>query len=168
MRRAAEIFLLALFLALGPSDSLAVNVTLTVSSDGSGNFTSIQRALDWCSPGTHPDLGHVTLLLRGVFFESVEVYSNFTSGVSFIGTGNGPLEALIINDRPGTVYSWLSATVKIDSDDFFAHNVAFANNASNYNHSEAGQSLALYLNADRAALDNCALLGGQDTLCEST
>lgn len=143
----------------------AQDVSLTVHSDGSGNFTSVQAALDYCAPGVHPDLGRVTLLLRGLFFESVEVYSNFSAGVTLIGTGEGPLDALIINNRPGTLYSWLSATVKVDSDDFFARNVAFANNASNYNHTAAGQSLALYLAADRAALDGCALLGGQDTLC---
>ena len=148
-----------------PTCSGAQGISLTVHSDGSGNFTSVQAALDSCAPGAHPDLGRVTLLLRGLFFESVEVYSNFSAGVTFIGTGEGPLDALIINNRPGTLYSWLSATVKVDSADFFAHNVAFANNASNYNHTAAGQSLALYLGADRAALDGCALLGGQDTLC---
>ena len=150
---------------LGYFATSRADISLTVFSDGSGNFTSVQQALDWCAPGSNPSLGHVTLVLQGVFFESVEVYSNFTSGVAFVGTGASPLEALIINDRPGTVFSWLSATVKVDSNDFFAQNVAFANNASDYNHSEAGQSLALYLNADRAALDSCALLGGQDTLC---
>ena len=144
----------------------AYNVTLTVHSDGTGNYSSIQTALDSCLPGSNPELGRVTLLIRGIFKETVEVYSNFTGGVDFIGTGSGPLDALVINDRPGVIYSWLSATVKVDSNDFTARNIAFANNASNYNHSAAGQSLALYLNADRAALDSCALLGGQDTLCK--
>ena len=152
-------------LATVRSAALLHDVTLAVYSDGTGNFTSVQEALDACAPGSNPNLGHVTLLLRGLFVESVEVYSNFTSGVEFIGTGSSPLDALIINDRPGTVYSWLSATVKVDSNDFTARGVGFANNASNYNSTAAGQSLALYLNADRAALDGCALLGGQDTLC---
>lgn len=62
----------------------------------------------------------------------------------------------------GLAHSRIDAAAFVD---FTATNVAFANNASNYNHSAAGQSLALYLNADRAALDGCALLGGQDTLC---
>lgn len=93
---------------------VAGDTTLVVRSDGTGNFTSIQAALDSCTPGSNPNLGRVTLLLRGLFFEAVEVYSNFTGGVDFVGTGAGPLEALIIDNRPGTVYSWLSATVKVD------------------------------------------------------
>lgn len=100
---------------LGILPLLAIgDITLVVRSDGTGNFSSVQAALDSCAPGSNPDLGRVTLLLRGHFFEAVEVYSNFTGGVSFVGTGAEPLDALIIDNRPGTVYSWLSATVKVD------------------------------------------------------
>ena len=66
---------------------IAGDVTLYVRKDGSGNFTSVQAALDHCAPGSNPNLGTVTLHIAGHFFERVNVYSNFSKGVVFIGDG---------------------------------------------------------------------------------
>jgi pectin methylesterase-like acyl-CoA thioesterase len=69
--------------ALAASGLAVGNVTLTVRSDGTGQFTSVQAALDSLQPGSNPTLGHVTLQLEGLFREVVTVYANFTQGVTF-------------------------------------------------------------------------------------
>jgi hypothetical protein len=43
------------------------DVTWTVRADGSGNFTSVQAALDYAAPGANPDLGTVTLHILGAW-----------------------------------------------------------------------------------------------------
>ena len=52
----------------------------------------------------------------------------------------------------------------VDAADFVGSNVAFINDADGFNKSAAGQSVALGISGDRAALLGVALLGGQDTL----
>jgi len=61
----------------------------------------------------------------------------------------------------GTFDSW---TVFVEADNFIAENIAFANNASGYDHTQAAQSVALDIRGDKATLRSCSILGGQDTL----
>ena len=155
---------LSIFLALHFS---VCDVSLSVRSDGTGDFTSVQAALDSLVPGVNSTLGRVTLHLEGEFRERVYVYSNFSSGgntgVTFIGAS--PSAAMIIyniagSSGPGTFGSF---TATVDADGFVATGVAFANDADGYNKTAAGQSVALGIHGDRAALLGCALWGGQDT-----
>lgn len=73
------------------------DVVYTVRSDGTGDFASIQAALDYCNasaPG--PRIGHVTLEILGRFVERVVISTDFASGVSLIGNGSSPLDALLV------------------------------------------------------------------------
>ena len=73
------------------------DVVYRVRSDGTGDFASIQAALDYCNasaPG--PPIGHVTLDILGRFVERVVISADFASGVSFIGNGSSPLDALLV------------------------------------------------------------------------
>lgn len=144
-------------------------VNLTVRSDGSGDFLSVGAALASCNASGDPSLlGHVTLHLLGVFFERFEVSVLFPSGVTLIGDGRTPDDALIIFNRGGLEgYStWWAHTVSVGAADVTFVNVAIANNASDYDSTIAGQAPALHLRvtADRFACFECALYGAQDTL----
>ena len=169
---AAAVLFAAAALACCCSPAASQPVSLTVRSDGSGQFTSIQTALDSLSPGRNPGLGHVTLLTQGVFRERVHVYSNFTAGVTLIGTGAVPLDSLIIYNMSGTaVGTFASWTMMIEARNVTLLNVAVANNADNYDHRKAGQSVALHIAGGKSAATtqytrvlNSSLLGGQDTL----
>ena len=163
----------ASLLALALCLCVRADLTLRVRADGSGDFASVQAALDFSAPGANASLGRLTLLLRGEFRERVYVYSNFSGGVSFLAdpapaaaaVGAAPPAATIIFDVAGSsgAGTFGSFTTTVDCDGFVARGVAFANDARGYNKTAAGQSVALGIHGDRAALLDCALWGAQDT-----
>jgi pectin methylesterase-like acyl-CoA thioesterase len=122
---------------------------------------------------TYAPRNHCTPPPAGHFFERVHVYSNFSRGVVVVGDGPTAPGALLPglanfieynvsgSSGPGTFGSW---TVKVDAPNVTFVNVAVANSADGYNHTTAGQSVALHLTADTFACWGCSLLGGQDTL----
>ena len=165
--------LLLLLAARCAADS---DVTLRVFADGSGDYSSVQAALDSLAPGAHPELGHVTLLLAGTFRERVVVYSNFSRGVDLVAAssaGGGARPLVVYNESgaggrscsgsggPGTSGSY---TMRIDAADVRLRGVDVANDACGYNHELAGQSVALAAQGDRGAFFGVRLLGSQDTL----
>ena len=134
-------------------------------SDGTGDFVSIQAALDSFPAGDPRKNSLVILVIEGLFHERVHVYSNFTGGVHFIGGGFGPESAVVSYNESGassgTFNSW---TCLVDADDFVAEKITFVNNAGDYNKKVAGQSVALSITGDRASILSCSILGAQDTL----
>jgi pectinesterase len=143
-------------------------VNVTVRSDGSGDFSSVQAALDACNATGDPaQLGHVTLHLLGVFRERVEISPLFVNGVTLVGDGDAAGDALIVFNRAGANWStWNSWTMRVGAADVTLSRVAVANDAAGFDSSVAGQSVALHLavTADRFACLGCALFGAQDTL----
>jgi pectinesterase len=146
------------------------DVTVRVFEDGTGDYRSIQEALN----NTSPSMGHITLELDGVFRERVVVSQNFTEGVdviSFAGATQRPL--IIFNTSgagghncsgeggPGTFGSY---TLQVLADNVRMRGIDIANDACNYNHKIAGQSVALDVRGDRAAFYDVHLYGSQDTL----
>jgi pectinesterase len=158
---------LSLLLALSCARCAVADVNIMVRSDGSGDFRSVQAALDFLQPAVNTSLGHVVLHIAGTFFERVHVYSNFTGGVTIIGDAPLADDNWIVynvsgsSPNTGTFNSW---SVKVDAANVTFANVALANNASGYNHEVAGQSVALHIAGDRFACFGCKLWGGQDTL----
>ena len=73
--------------------------------------------------------------------------------------GDGAFDDMPEGEKRGT---FRTATVRVDAQDFHAHNISFQNDAGpGY---KAGQALALYVDGDRAIFENCRMLGSQDTL----
>ena len=157
---------LATVVALAAARCAVADTWVSVKSDGSGDFTSLQAALDALNPAQNTSLGHVYVALQGHFRERVNVYSNFTGGVTIIGYGPTPADNLINFNvsgasGPGTFGSW---TFKSDAPNVTLVNVAVANSADNYDPKTAGQSVALHLTSEFFACWNCSLWGAQDTL----
>lgn len=73
--------------------------------------------------------------------------------------GLGAAEILENGEKRGT---FRTASVRIDAPDFTARGLTFQNDAG-YGHT-VGQALALYVDADRCAFEDCRLIGSQDTL----
>ncbi|MBL0888443.1 pectinesterase family protein [Myceligenerans indicum] len=131
----------------------------TVASDGTGTYTTVQAAVDAVPSG---NTEAVTITIKpGTYREKVTVPSN-KPYISLIGGGSEDT-VIVGNVSAGQAGSHRgSATVVVEGHDFFADNLTIEND---YDEAANGrsQALALYLNADRAVLDDLRLLGDQDT-----
>lgn len=135
--------------------------TLYVAADGTGDFYSIQRALD-VAPATG---GAVVLVAPGTYREILTIAKPH---ITLRSANSDPTKTVAINNRSsgtsgGTLHS---ATVNVTGDDFFAENITFQNdfNATHPQLPAGSQALALLVTGDRAAFNNVRLLGNQDTL----
>jgi pectinesterase len=129
----------------------------TVAKDGSGEYTTIQDAID--AIRVYP-LAPITLYIKnGVYNEKIELPANNTD-VTFIGES---VDSTIISfgdySGKGKHTTFTSYTAKISGNRFKAQNITFVNSAG-----RVGQALALYVDADKAVFVNCKFLGNQDTI----
>ena len=135
--------------------------TLYVANDGTGDYYSIQRALDM-APKTG---GAVLSIAPGIYREVITVDK---PNITMRGGDPGASKTVIVNDRSagqngGTLHS---ATVNVTGDRFFAENITFQNDF-NRTHPQlpaGSQALALLVTGDRAVFHNVRLLGNQDTV----
>jgi pectinesterase len=129
----------------------------TVAKDGSGDYTSIQDAIDVMR--VFP-LAPITLYIKaGVYNEKIELSANKTD-VRLIGEG---ADKTIITfgdySGKGKLHTFNSYTTKVSGNRFVAENISFVNSAG-----RIGQAVALYVDADEAVFENCKFLGNQDTI----
>ncbi|WP_428232279.1 pectate lyase [Flavobacterium sp.] len=141
------------------SDKKKMNY-FTVASDGSGDFTKIQDAIN-ASP-SFPYEKVTVFVKNGIYNEKVRI-PEWNTHLALVGESK---EHTIITfddnfskinlGRNSTFYT---PTVLVEGDDFSASNLTFKN-ASGDN----GQAIALSVVANRAKISNCNILGNQDTL----
>lgn len=136
---------------------------ITVAQDGSGDYTTVQAALDAIpSKNKKP----VTVFIKtGVYKEKI-LLDSLKHHVTLIGEDKYTT-ILTYDDHTGklapggdTINTRTSWSTKILADDFTAMNISFDNNAG-FN---AGQAVALESDGDRAIFYNCRFLGFQDVL----
>jgi pectinesterase len=131
-----------------------------VASDGSGDFTSVQKAVDTCK--AFPDKPVVIFIKNGVYKEKVVIPACNTR-LTLIGENRektiisfGDYFDKINRGRNSTFYTY---TLKIEADDFRAENLTIENTAG-----PVGQAVALHVEGNRCSFKNCRILGHQDTL----
>ncbi len=131
-----------------------------VAKDGSGDFTSIQEAIN--ASKAFPYQRVIIHIKNGVYNEKVHVYS-WNTHVSLIGESK---ENTIISfddyfDKIdlGRNSTFHTSTLLVEGNDFIAKNLTIQNTSG-----PVGQAIALSVNANRCYFDNCMLLGFQDTL----
>jgi pectin methylesterase-like acyl-CoA thioesterase len=133
---------------------------LHVAADGTGDFLTIQSALD-----AAPNTGAVLIIAPGIYREVLTVDK---PNIQMRGVHPDASKTIVVNDRSagangGTLHS---ATVNVTADSFFAENITFENDF-NRTHPQVfagSQALALLVTADRAVFHNVRLLGNQDTV----
>ena len=134
--------------------------TLYVAADGTGDFYSIQRALD-----AAPQTGALVLVAPGIYREILTIKK---PNIRLRSANSDASKTVIVDDRSGgTAGGTLrSATVNVTADDFFAENITFQNdyNATHPQLPAGSQALALLITGDRAIFHNVRLLGNQDTV----
>ena len=138
-----------------PSDT-----TLYVAADGTGDFYSVQRAVD-----AAPETGATILIGPGLYREAVSITK---PNIRMRGNNPDASKTVIIFDKSagtsgGTLHS---ATVEVRAADFFAKDITFANewNATHPQLPAGSQALALLVTGDKAVFQNVRLLGNQDTV----
>ena len=131
-----------------------------VALDGSGDFTSIQKALDACK--IFPDQRITIHVKNGIYNEKVAILSGNTQ-LSIIGESVdktiitfGDYFEKINRGRNSTFYT---STLKVDASDFVLENITIENSAG-----PVGQALALHVEGDRCVFRNCRFFGNQDTI----
>jgi pectinesterase len=155
---------IALLLLVPHSAARAADSGSTVAADGSGQFKTIQEAIN-AAPQTSTKAAPWAIHVRaGTYHELVYVQreKHFVRLV-----GDDPKTTIItyglyaslpgLDGKPiGTFHT---PTVWIDADDFSIENMTLANSAG-----RVGQALALRVDGDRVRFLNCRFLGWQDTI----
>lgn len=153
------LFSIALIALVHPMQA-QVDSEMTVAQDGSGDFTSIQEAIN--ATKAFPDKPIVIHIKKGVYKEKVRVYSWNTK---LTLKGEDAKETIITYDdyfnkidlgRNSTFHTY---TMKVEANDFTAENLTIANTAG-----PVGQAVALHVEGDRSQFRNCRIIGNQDTL----
>jgi len=151
---------LILFLSFLGRSAKAGNYDFVVAQDGSGNFTSIQKAIDACR--AFPDNRVVIFVKNGIYKEKLVVPSCNTQ-LSIIGETSDKT-IITCNDyfdkinrgRNSTFYTY---TLLVLANDFRLENITVENSAG-----PVGQAVALHVEGDRCLFRNCHFLGNQDTV----
>jgi len=142
--------------------SAQVKYDFVVAKDGSGNFKTVQEAID-----AVPDLraNRTRILIKpGVYKEKLTLSSTKTN-VSFVGE-DAVTTILTFDDfaqrknRFGeNIGTSGSSSFFIYGDGFTSENITFENSAG-----PVGQAVAVRIDGDKVSFFNCRFLGFQDTL----
>ncbi|MCW3805576.1 pectinesterase family protein [Plebeiibacterium marinum] len=130
---------------------------VVVAIDGSGDYTTIQEALNHCK--AFRDYEQVIFIKDGIYHEKVFIDS-FLTNIKLVGESK---ENTIItySDHAGMpgIGTFNSYTVKVSGDNIKMVNLTIENGAG-----EVGQAVALHVEGDLFEIKDCNLLGNQDTL----
>jgi pectinesterase len=142
---------------------------LTVAEDGSGNYKTIQEAVNAMRDFSQE---RVTIFIKKGIYKEKLVIPSWKTNIALVGESRD--STIITNDDysgkllPGgrdvqsgrdKFSTFNSYTVLVKGNDFRAENLTIQNSAG-----RVGQAVALHAEADRCAILNCRLLGNQDTL----
>lgn len=141
----------------------AAQPKITVAKDGSGNYTTVQAALDAIPEGN--DKPFTVYIKNGVYKEVivVDARKNFVTLI-----GEDKYKTLLTFDNHAgtrlpngdTLNTWTCASFFVYGNDFHAENITFENTAG----FTAGQAVGLRIEGNRVSLKNCRITGNQDIL----
>lgn len=153
-------FLNIIFLILCTVLNAQYKTEITVAKDGTGDFESIQVAID--AAKSFPDKRIIIFIKSGVYEEKVKVHA-WNSNLSLIG--EQAANTIIRWDdhfkkmERGRNSTFHTPTLLVQGDNFRAENLTIENTAG-----EVGQAIAVAVEADRCVFTNCRMIGYQDTL----
>lgn len=143
--------------------TISAETVLTVASDGTAKFKTVQEAIMSVPSGTR-DNPVIIRISPGIYRELLYVQREKRY---FKLIGENPtntiltynLYAGITNAEGKPIGTFKTPSTTIDADDFTAENLTFENSAG-----AVGQALAIRVDGDRASFRNCRFLGWQDTI----
>ena len=132
---------------------------LYIAADGTGDFYSIQRALDVAKEG------QVLMVSPGEYREVVTVDKK---NITIRSNNPDPAKTVVVFNKHAATDGGTghTATVNVNADNFFAENITIQNDyhAPAIPYPQGSQAVALRVTGDRAVFHNVRLLGNQDTL----
>jgi len=147
----------------GPILPTDAQTRVVVALDGSGDFRSVQAALDAIPPG---DGRTYEVHIRNGVYSGVVTVDARKHRVRLIGE-DAERTVLRYDNHAGTrlpngdtLNTWTCASTFIYGDDFHAENIPFRNDAG----FTAGQAVALRVEGNRASFRHCRMIGFQDVL----
>ncbi|WP_114790029.1 pectinesterase family protein [Niabella yanshanensis] len=157
-----RIFLLYLFAVCIANTAFAVKPDFIVAKDGTGNFTTVQEAIDAVPASNNKRT--VIFIKNGTYKEKLTLPATKIN-VSFVGEDVNKViltyddYASKQNEKGVNIGTTGSSSFFIYGDGFTAENITFENSAG-----PVGQAVAVRVSADRIQFKNCRFLGFQDTL----
>jgi len=131
-----------------------------VAQDGSGDYTTIQAAID--DSKSFPPQRITIFIKSGTYHEKVKVHE-WNPDITLIGESR---EGTVItyNDYFAKVNTGINSTfhtytLLVEGDGFIARDLTIVNASG-----DVGQAVALSVHANNAIVVNCSILGNQDTL----
>lgn len=133
---------------------------IVVSLDGSEDYTSIQEAINASKSFPYQ---RVTIFIKdGIYDEKIKVHE-WNTNLSLIGESKE--KTIITYDdyfgkmNLGINSTFYTYTLLVEANDFYASNLTIQNTSG-----EVGQAVALSVFSDKVVIENCNILGNQDTL----
>src|SRR5215510_11168101 len=146
------------------ASTVSAQTTFVVAADGTGNFKTIQEAINAVPQTTRFDNPAIIHIKPGIYKELIYVQHE-KRFVKLIGedpektvlTYN--LNANMTGADGKAIGTFRTPSTFIDADDFTVENITFENTAG-----PVGQALSIRIDGDRVAFRNCRFLGWQDTI----
>ncbi|HYX43004.1 MAG TPA: pectinesterase family protein, partial [Pyrinomonadaceae bacterium] len=142
----------------------AAQTTLVVAADGTGQYKTVQEAINAVPQTTSPAHPAIIRIKPGTYRELIYVQRE-KHFVRLVGDDAGrtvltyDLNANMTGRNGKPIGTFGTASTVIDADDFTAENITFENSAG-----AVGQALAIRVDGDRVVFRNCRFLGWQDTI----
>jgi pectinesterase len=161
--RCTAYILWLMVLAIGVK-SAELHYNAIVAADGSGQFKSVQEAINAAPQNTNQTNRWVILIKPGTYRELVYVQRE-KRFVKLLGENSTntvityDLHAMLPGPDGKPLGTFRTPTMCIDADDFAMENLTVENSAG-----PVGQALAIRVDGDRVAFRNCRFLGWQDTV----
>ncbi len=155
-----KLSLLLTLLLVVTSSFAEIKYEMTVAQDGSGDYTTIQDAIN--ATKAFPDKRITITIKDGVYHEKVKVHA-WNNLLTLKGESKD--KTIITYDdyfgkidlgRNSTFYTY---TLLIDADDCIVQNLTVINSSG-----PVGQAVALHVEKDRCQIVDCKILGYQDTV----
>jgi len=163
MFRLVGILLLSFFVSSVYSKSYDNPDTIFVARDGTGEFRTVDEALEVCR--AFMDYQKVIFVKKGTYKEKL-VVPQWLTNIQIVGEDRD--ETIITYDDHANVFipgtqqkmgTFRTYTLKIEGDGITLKNITIENNSA-----RLGQAVALHTEGDRLTFINCRFLGHQDTV----
>jgi pectinesterase len=142
-----------------PAAPTGETIRTVVAPDGSGDFQTIQRAVDHVLDHPPQNVGRVIFEIRpGVYRERVKIPQD-RPHLTLLGSGAASTVITYSMGAAAAGGTFFSPVVEVDGAGFEAANMAFENS-----YGTGTQAVALSIHSDRAVFRNCRFSGWQDTL----